>query len=223
MQEMYNNDGIVLLTEPIDCYGYIEGEKGKEYRRLVFLAGSEVIETEESYILVQGEFMFGRFAVWPKFKNKHDTSIDVVLYKSKELFLKSLPRHLQEEGDFFAFTYAKVYNKRQYGKTQYIKNRYDCTSYAIVTLYIPEDASRTSSIYGKCRCNKAKVLNIESFDRYPIQYPYGEFNAFNETIKFHVGKTAYSLYYNDNRLDFMNTGIEIVRSKSDLDYIRRFL
>ena len=39
-----------------------------------------------------------------------------------------------------------------------------CVYDRIVQLLVPADAKRTSSTYPACRCNKAKVLTIKSFD-----------------------------------------------------------
>lgn len=39
-----------------------------------------------------------------------------------------------------------------------------CVNDRIVRLLVPEDAKRTSATMSSCRCSKAKVLSIESFD-----------------------------------------------------------
>ena len=61
--------------------------------------------------------------------------------------------------------------------------------YYIVKLEVPEDAKRSSSTTMKCRCNRAKVLDIQKFNgtKADINEVYSEYD---KNFKYKVGKTV---------------------------------
>jgi hypothetical protein len=81
-----------------------------------------------------------------------------------------------EEGAFIGF--KKCYNK-------------------IVELEILEDSKRSSATSGKCRCDKAKVLNITSLDG--LQEFKNATSDYDVTFKYNVGEIVSVENFNDNR------------------------
>ena len=69
----------------------------------------------------------------------------------------------------------------------------------LVKLQIPEDARRSSATTRKCRCDKAKVLDITSLDG-KEHYDEVMNNRYNETI-YKVGEFVYPDSFDENRWD----------------------
>lgn len=67
------------------------------------------------------------------------------------IIMPDYPMACPENGSFIG--YKKIYN--------IVNNQYQCF---ILKLEIPEDARRSSAASNKCRCNKAKVLEIQDLD-----------------------------------------------------------
>lgn len=92
-----------------------------------------------------------------------------------------------------------------YGYKRCIKNK-------IVTLLIPEDAKRSSATGTKCRCDKAKVINIESCDG---SISYETANAFYDSeFVYRVGETVTSDFC-DYRYFECAPGIHFFLDKQD--------
>lgn len=91
----------------------------------------------------------------------------------------------------------------------------------IIKLEIPEDAKRLSPHFGisKCRCDKAKVLEIasvlDSSKHYDTAY-----SIYDKSFKYKVGETVSVEDFDDNRYNECSTGIHFFMSKEDaLDYL----
>lgn len=67
----------------------------------------------------------------------------------------------------------------------------------IAMLLIPEDAKRTSATCNTCRCSKAKVLAVRSFDQ-KIHYDYG-ISTINDDFVYNVGEWVFADEFEDNR------------------------
>ena len=83
----------------------------------------------------------------------------------------------------------------------------------LVKLQIPEDARRSSATTRKCRCDKAKVLDITSLDG---EEHYNEVtnNNYNETI-YKVGEMVYPDSFDENRWAECSHGIHFFVNKQD--------
>jgi hypothetical protein len=78
-------------------------------------------------------------------------------------------------------------------------------NYCLVQLLIPADAKRTSATLPSCRCNKAKVLTIKSFDYKEI---YKEaWSLIDENFVYRVGEWAEVKDFDEDRWNDSTTGI----------------
>jgi len=84
----------------------------------------------------------------------------------------------------------------------------------IVTLEIPEDAKRLSATSWKCRCNKAKVLDIQSID--------GSAPKVNEVASYYdksfiyrVGETVFVNDFDEDRWNECSTGIHFFINREE--------
>ena len=89
----------------------------------------------------------------------------------------------------------------------------------LVKLEIPEDAKRSSATSKKCRCSKAKVLEITDYldDTNPIDevvnQNYGQYTIYR------VGEMVYPDSFDDNRWNECSHGIHFFMDKQDaIDY-----
>jgi len=72
-----------------------------------------------------------------------------------------------------------------------------CFDYRLVKLLIPADARRVSATGLACRCDKAKVLWIKSYD---FSKSYNEAFAYvDPNFVYRVGETSYAHYFNPDR------------------------
>ena len=85
--------------------------------------------------------------------------------------------------------------------------------YFLIKLQIPEDARRSSATTRKCRCDKAKVLDITSLD--------GE-EHYNEVVNYNYKKTTYKVgemvypdSFDENRWNECSHGIHFFINKED--------
>ena len=85
----------------------------------------------------------------------------------------------------------------------------------LVKLEIPEDAKRSSASSNKCRCDKAKVLDIicTSDDRPLNLQEITNFNYAKTTYK--VGEMVYPDSFDDNRWEECSHGIHFFINKQD--------
>ena len=93
--------------------------------------------------------------------------------------------HCPEEGAFLG--YKKCFNNR------------------LVQLLIPADAKRTSATMNSCRCSKAKVLTIKSFD-YKEEYDEA-WSLVDENFVYRKGQWVEVLDFNEDRWQDSTTGI----------------
>lgn len=88
-----------------------------------------------------------------------------------------------------------------------------CFNYKIVQLLIPADARRTSGTTNACRCNKAKVLSIKSYD---LQEHYMEARSLvNENFVYRVGEMAEVADFNEDRWYESTTGIHFWMTRNE--------
>jgi hypothetical protein len=97
-------------------------------------------------------------------------------------------------------------------KKVWTKSRY------IVKLEIPEDAKRSSATTRKCRCDKAKVLDIINFDtKEHVEQVINE--SYNQETLYKVGEMVYPDKFDDNRWNECSNGIYFFINKQDaIDY-----
>ena len=88
----------------------------------------------------------------------------------------------------------------------------------IVKLEIPEDAKRSSATTRKCRCDKAKVLDIINFDtKEHVEQVVNE--VYNQETLYKVGEMVYPDKFDDNRWKECSNGIHFFINKQDaIDY-----
>lgn len=80
-----------------------------------------------------------------------------------------------------------------------------CIGDRLVQLLIPADAKRTSATYRTCRCNKAKVLTIKSFD-YKENFTEA-WSMVDENFVYRVGEWVEVKDFNEDRWFDSTTGI----------------
>lgn len=88
-----------------------------------------------------------------------------------------------------------------------------CLYDRIVTLYIPEDAKRTSATLPTCRCSKAKVLRITNFDN---TENYKEaWSLVDENFVYRLGEWVEVLNFNEDRWMDSTTGIHFWMNREE--------
>jgi hypothetical protein len=88
----------------------------------------------------------------------------------------------------------------------------------IVKLEIPEDAKRSSATNRKCRCDKAKVLDIINFGtKEHVEQVVN--NAYNQVTLYKVGEMVYPDKFDYDRWNECSNGIHFFINKQDaIDY-----
>jgi hypothetical protein len=82
----------------------------------------------------------------------------------------------------------------------------------IVKLLIPDDAKRSSATTLKCRCSKAKVLEIQELDGSPSEVKEVR-SDFDESFVYRVGDTASVKDFDDCRWNECSRGIHFFISR----------
>lgn len=91
--------------------------------------------------------------------------------------------------------------------------------YGIAKLMITEDARRSSATSTKCRCDKAKVLEILDFKGNKLSINKG-YSVYDYTFKYEVGKMVSVDNFNEDRWKECATGIHFFTSFRDaVEYI----
>ena len=108
--------------------------------------------------------------------------LDGIIFNDETKWFKL---HCPEEGAFLG--YKKCFGNR------------------LVQLLIPADAKRTSATMNSCRCSKAKVLTIKSFD-YKEQYEEA-WSLVDENFVYRKGQWVEVLDFNEDRWQDSTTGI----------------
>ena len=84
----------------------------------------------------------------------------------------------------------------------------------IVKLEIPEDAKRSSATSEKCRCNKARVLGIETYDG-AVAYEKKVASYYDRCFIYEVGKTVAVYNFDTNRWRECASGIHFFMNRDD--------
>ena len=85
----------------------------------------------------------------------------------------------------------------------------------IVKLLIPEDAKRSSATTNKCRCDKAKVLEITSMETNEHLVEIINTNTEYAPCVYKVGEMAYPDSFNDNRWNECSHGIHFFINRQE--------
>ena len=86
----------------------------------------------------------------------------------------------------------------------------------IIKLSIPEDAKRSSAYGNKCRCNKAKVLDIRTFDGQKVKFAISQYDHY---FVYEVNKEVSVPDFDENRWHECAPGIHFFMSEKEaLDY-----
>lgn len=88
-----------------------------------------------------------------------------------------------------------------------------CFNELLVQLLIPTDAKRTSATLPSCRCNKAKVLTIKSFD-YKESYMEA-WSLVDENFVYRVGEWVEVKNFNEDRWIDSTTGIHFWMTREE--------
>ena len=92
-----------------------------------------------------------------------------------------------------------------------------CRDGRIVQLEVPEDAKRSSAYGRKCRCGKAKVLNI--WTRYGEEARYAV-SIYNSSFVYHKGGTIEVSDFDGDRFDECAAGIHFFMTRKEAeDYV----
>lgn len=119
-----------------------------------------------------------------------DAKLDRVISNDNTKWFKL---HCPEEGAFLG--YKKCFNDR------------------LVQLLIPKDAKRSSATLPTCRCNKAKVLSIKSFD-YKKSYDEA-ISLVDENFVYRVGEWVEVENFNEDRWRDSTTGIHFFLTREE--------
>ena len=89
-----------------------------------------------------------------------------------------------------------------------------CQNGRIVQLEIPEDAKRSSAYGKKCRCSKAKVLNIWTADGEEAGYA---ISCHDETFVYRKGKTVEVKDFDGGRFNECSSGIHFFMTREEAE------
>ena len=92
-----------------------------------------------------------------------------------------------------------------------------CRGGRIVQLEVPEDAKRSSAYERKCRCSRAKVLNIWTPDGEEARYAV---SIYNSSFVYHKGGTIEVSDFDGDRFDECAAGIHFFMTRKEAeDYV----
>lgn len=89
-----------------------------------------------------------------------------------------------------------------------------CRSNLIVKLRITEDAERSSATSRKCRCSKAEVISIMTFDGKEVKEGVA-YSKRDSSFEYRVGKTVEVSNFDKNRWNECSTGIHFFMTKQE--------
>ena len=98
------------------------------------------------------------------------------------------------------------------------KKAYFCSTPYIVVLEIPEDAKRLSATGRKCRCDKAKVLEIQNLDgsKADVEYVRSDYDS---SFQYKVGEIVSVDDFCEDRWDECSQGIHFFINRQEaVDY-----
>ena len=108
-----------------------------------------------------------------------------------------IPMACPEEGSFIGFKKAAYADK-----------------YYIVKLEIPVDALRSSATSRKCRCNKAKVLEIQNIDGSKANIDVVH-SIYDPSFQYKTGQIVEEPKYDDNRFNVCSKGIHFFINRQE--------
>lgn len=117
---------------------------------------------------------------------------------------KLIEMKCQETGSFYG-----------YKKVKYIHWRSLEVRDAIVVLFIPEDAKRSSAFGRKCRCSKAKVIDIYDLETGTLIKQ--AFSSRDRLFDYTVGKTVSVDNFDENRFNECAPGIHFFMTKKEAE------
>lgn len=127
-----------------------------------------------------------------------------VMNDSTFINVKSLNDQCPKEGSFIGW--KKCYSNKS-------------NKAYIVKLEIPTDAKRCSATTNKCRCSKAKVLEIQNIDS-TIADVTRVFSEYNKSFIYKVNETIYSDSFDDRYWNECSHGIHFFMNREDaVNYI----
>lgn len=109
-----------------------------------------------------------------------------------------IPMACPEEGSFIGFKKAAYADK-----------------YYIVKLEIPVDALRSSATSRKCRCNKAKVLEIQNIDGSKANIDVVH-SIYDPSFQYKTGQIVEEPKYDDNRFNVCSKGIHFFINRQEV-------
>lgn len=151
-----------------------------------------------------------------------EADLSEAILSNQEFINSKLPICCPEEGSFIGWKKAYVFSSDA-----------DCTERlfigigcnrtpVIVKLLIPNTAKRLSATSRKCRCNEAKVIDIQSveFDGPSISETFKEaFSGRDPKFVYRIGETVRVEDFDDNRWNECSTGIHFfITRKEAVDY-----
>lgn len=93
-----------------------------------------------------------------------------------------------------------------------------CGNY-IIKLLIPEDAKRSSATTRKCRCSKAKVLDIQTLDGEAAGIEEYLHKAYDHTTVYKIGEITYPDSFDEDRWNECSHGIHFfITRKEAVEY-----
>lgn len=136
----------------------------------------------------------------------HDATLyDANLYKADlkdALDVPYIPLVCPETGSFIGWKKARMYDH----------------SWCIVKLEIPEDAKRLSATSRKCRCDKAKVLEIQTLSGEAVSIEMAR-SKYDSTFTYKVGEMVRVDDFDENRWNECSTGIHFfINRQESVDY-----
>ena len=144
-------------------------------------------------------------------------------------FIYNDPKNVQLNNSIFPFLAG--YQRFPYHKTDSLCPKYGAfTGYkigltlndraslvpCIITIFIPEDARRSSGYSNKCRCDKAKVLDIKTFDGQKVK---SAISQYDHSFVYEINKEVSAPDFDENRWHECAPGIHFFMSEKEaLDY-----
>ena len=89
-----------------------------------------------------------------------------------------------------------------------------CQNSRIVQLEVPEDAKRSSAYGRKCRCNKAKVLNVWTTGGEEAEYAV---SIHDSGFVYRKGETVEVKDFDKNRFNECSTGVHLFMTRKDAE------
>ena len=124
-------------------------------------------------------------------------------------FVKPVPSVCPEEGEFIGYKKCSYIKYDENGREQYIDT-------CIVKLLIPADAKRSSGFSNKCRCDKAKVLEVyEPASGNKLTgnlVVYSMFASYEMRLYYDKGEWVYPDSFDDDRFNECSNGIHFFMS-----------